>query len=70
MQRCYDTKTFPGDWSRAEVVGIFKKGAHHLPSNYRPISLLEACYKLFARMIASRLQEEHLGRSVPHQTGH
>eukprot|EP00969_Alexandrium_andersonii_P051292 2253470-Alexandrium_andersonii.AAC.1 len=43
-------------WSKADVVGIFKKGSHRLPANYRPISLLEAAYKLLCRVIAARLQ--------------
>eukprot|EP00969_Alexandrium_andersonii_P105467 4653022-Alexandrium_andersonii.AAC.1 len=41
---------------RADVVGIFKKGGYRLPQNYRPISLLEAAYKLLCRVVATRLQ--------------
>eukprot|EP00969_Alexandrium_andersonii_P117911 5215159-Alexandrium_andersonii.AAC.1 len=41
LQRCYNAAEFPAGWAKAEVVGIFKKGAHHLPANFRPISLLE-----------------------------
>eukprot|EP00969_Alexandrium_andersonii_P116497 5150412-Alexandrium_andersonii.AAC.1 len=55
-QKCLDTCTCPQDWSRADVVGIFKKGSHRLPSNYRPTSFLEAAYKLLCRVIAVRLQ--------------
>eukprot|EP00969_Alexandrium_andersonii_P280599 12406174-Alexandrium_andersonii.AAC.1 len=43
--------------------GDLQEGARHLPANYRPISLLEAAYKVFARIMASRLQRA-LGPSV------
>eukprot|EP00969_Alexandrium_andersonii_P074340 3279209-Alexandrium_andersonii.AAC.1 len=56
MTRCWETATFPQQWGKAEVVGIFKKGSHRLACNYRPISLLEVAYKLFARVLAARLQ--------------
>eukprot|EP00969_Alexandrium_andersonii_P351742 15436110-Alexandrium_andersonii.AAC.1 len=52
---CAASRNFPNEWRQAEVVAIFKKGSPHLPANYRPISLLNTAYKLYAAVIASRL---------------
>ena len=46
----------PESWKEAVVVSIYKgKGADTDPANYRPISLLNSIYKLFAAMLQSRL---------------
>ena len=55
FQLCWDSQTSPQQWKLAQVVGIFKKGSATDPANYRPISLLQTCYKLYARIIANRL---------------
>ena len=63
FQYCWDHGTSPSSWKHSLVVGIFKKGSHYDPGNYRPISLLQTCYKLYARLIAARLyagSEPHL----------
>eukprot|EP00969_Alexandrium_andersonii_P287092 12691056-Alexandrium_andersonii.AAC.1 len=52
---CIEERRFPAEWSKAEVVAIFKKGDRSAPKNYRPISLLESAYKIFAKIIAMRL---------------
>ena len=69
----------PADWKEAIVVSIYKgKGVDTDPANYRPISLLNSIYKVFASMLQSRLSaihESHLrqtqygfraGRSTQH----
>ena len=54
----------PQNWAEATVVTIFKgKGTDTDPANYRPISLLNVMYKIYASMIQSRLAkliEPHL----------
>ena len=42
---------FPDAWKVANVVPIFKKGDKATVSNYRPVSLLSCCGKLFERIV-------------------
>ena len=37
--KSYESGEIPGDWKRANVALIFKKGSKQYPNNYRPISL-------------------------------
>lgn len=55
FQCCWSGGASPASWRQAQVVGIFKKGSTGDPANYRPISLLQTCYKLYARILAARL---------------
>ncbi|MES9881747.1 MAG: reverse transcriptase family protein [Sedimenticola sp.] len=43
--------TFPSQWKQANVVPVFKKEDHTLPSNYRPISLLSCLGKVMERCV-------------------
>ncbi|CAE8684982.1 unnamed protein product [Polarella glacialis] len=54
--KCWQAATIPEDWKEAFVVAIYKnKGHPELAKSYRPISLLNALYKLYARLIQKRL---------------
>ena len=46
FNQSYDSGELPEDWRNAHVVPIFKKGAKHDPSNYRPVSLTTILCKL------------------------
>ena len=43
--------TMPTQWKLANVCVVYKKGDSSLPSNYRPISLLNSLEKVFERII-------------------
>ena len=61
------TATAPENWELATVVEIFKgKGSHSNPEMYRPISLLNTVYKLFARILQTRIAKDmdHLLRKT------
>ena len=54
-QQCWRQKGVPDQWHEARVAEILKKGDPSDCNNYRPISLLQIGYKLFAQIILSRL---------------
>ena len=49
------TSTYPDIWKLANVTPIFKKGDKQLIKNYRPISLLPICGKMFEKIIFNNL---------------
>ena len=49
------SSTYPDIWKLANVIPIFKKGDKQLIKNYRPISLLPICGKLFEKIIFNNL---------------
>ena len=58
--RIWEAGEIPSSWKEAIVVSIYKnKGSDTDPANYRPISLLNAIYKLFAAMLQARLATQH-----------
>ena len=46
-----NTNTIPSSWKISNVCPIFKSGDPSLPSNYRPVSLLNSIEKVFERII-------------------
>ena len=66
----FATASSPSTWSLAHIVMIFKgkKKDPKLPSNYRPISLVNTVYKIYASMLHTRLKlaltTEFLQRSM------
>ena len=62
----------PDSWKEATVVSLYEgKGAETDPANYRPISLLNTIYKVFASMIQARLatQREKQLRNTQYGSG-
>ena len=49
------TSTYPDQLKLANVTPIFKKGDKQLIKNYRPISLLPICSKIFEKIISKNL---------------
>ena len=52
FQRIIDEGQCPTIWKLANIIPIFKKGDHSLPSNYRPISLLPSTLIIFVKIIS------------------
>ena len=51
FSQCIDTVSFPLEWKKANVVPVHKKGDKQCLKNYRPVSLLPVCGKIFERLI-------------------
>ena len=56
MQDAYRHETVPPDWQRGVINPIFKKGDKALCGNYRGITLLSHCGKLFSSIIENRVR--------------
>ena len=53
---------FPDNWKKSNICPIHKKGDKQIVNNYRPVSLLPICGKIFERLIFNslyQLLEEH-----------
>jgi len=50
-----DEETLPTEWTEGIICSIYKKGNRMICSNYIPITLLNAVYKIFSILINSRL---------------
>ena len=49
---------------------LFKKGDPALPSNYRPVAILPILYKLFSRMLCSRIKHTVVGQQSVDQAAY
>ena len=55
FENILETSTYPDMWKLANVTPIFKKEDKQLVKNYRPISLLPICGKIFEKLIFNSL---------------
>lgn len=54
----WNTEKMPEEWNTAIIHPLHKKGDRSDPNNYRGISLLDTTYKIFSKIIYSRIQEQ------------
>ena len=66
-----ENECFPNEWKKANIVPIHKKGDKKLIQNYRPVSLLHICAKIFEKLIFRSLFKylENNNLLNPHQSG-
>ena len=55
FENILNTSTFPDMWKLANVTPIFKKNDKQLIKNYRPISLLPICGKIFEKILFNNI---------------
>ena len=51
------SECFPNEWKKANVIPVHKKGDKQIINNYRPVSLLPICSKIFEKIIFNSLFE-------------
>ena len=57
FKNCLQNGSFPNNWKKSNVVPSDKKGDKQLLQNYRPVSLLPICGKIFERIILNPIFE-------------
>ena len=57
LKNCLKNECFPNEWKKANIVPAYKKGNKQLINNYRPVSLLPICAKVFEKIIYNSLLE-------------
>ena len=50
-----ESGSFPSEWKKGNVVPIHKKDDKQCLKNYRPISLLPICGKIFKKLIFNEI---------------
>ena len=70
-QKCLDTGTFPSFWKKANVQPVHKKSSRQDKRNYRPISLLPICGKIFEKIMFDSIYSFLLTNKLlsKHQSG-
>ena len=66
LNKLWNTKSVPAAFASAQIATLYKKGNHEEPANYRPISLLNVSYKIYAYTIKNRLAqvlEDYINRT-------
>ena len=56
-ERCIESGQYPQAWKRANVLPIHKKESRQLKKNYRPISILPICGKIFEKLVFDVMYE-------------
>ena len=55
FQSCIKQEKFRIEWKKVKVVPVHEKGYQQILKNYRPVSLLPICGKIFERLIYNNL---------------
>ena len=71
FNNCINQSMFPDIWKRLNTCPIYKKGDKQVINNYRPVSLLPICGKIFEKIIFNSLYEYVEENKLPsvHQSG-
>ena len=56
LNNIYRENRIPDEWRNAVTTPIFKQGDGREPQNYRGISVLNTCYKIYSKILNMKLQ--------------
>ena len=70
-KNCINSGVFPDIWKRSHIISTYKKNDKCCINNYRPVSLLPICGKIFERILRNPLflYLESVDVLTPHQLG-
>ena len=51
FKNCIDNGIFPDIWKKSNIIPVHKKGDKQIIDNYRPVSLLPICGKIFKKLL-------------------
>ena len=70
-ETCMHTGLFSDNWKKANILPIYKKESRQLKKNYRPISLLPVCGKIFEKVIFDTMYRHFTDNQLltPNQSG-
>ena len=57
FQSCLESRKFPNEWKKANLVPVHNKSAKQILKTYRPISLLPIAGTIFERLLYDRMLE-------------
>ena len=71
FQQAMESRSFPSQWKKGNVVPIHKKDGKQCLKNYRPISLLPICGKIFEKLILNEMFKFFVENELisPNQSG-
>ena len=71
FKQALTTGVFPSEWKKGSIVPCYKKGDKQNLKNYRPVSLLPICGKVFERLIFNEMFRVFLANNLlaPNQSG-
>ena len=55
FRNCLESECFPKEWKKGNIVPVHKEHDKQLIKNYRPVSLLPICSKIFEKVIFNSL---------------